>query len=223
VSVRELNDGVKRAGRVSLRDYAYEEIKRRIIICEFKPGSPMNEAYVSDVLGTGRTPVHQAMLRLSFEGMVEILPRKGVLVKPVSFDEVMQIIDVRLLLETDCARTAAKRARKRDIASLRKVLRTAEKWVETRETEQIMLLDREFHFLLARISRNPVLTDLLTKLHERSLRFWFISLNQPRHHLRVQEQHTKIVDAIEDGNADKAELAMREHIQSTRENISRRL
>ena len=63
----------------SLRDLAYESIKHRIITCEFKPGEYINEARVSAILGLGRTPVHQAIDRLMLDGMVEVIPRKGVI------------------------------------------------------------------------------------------------------------------------------------------------
>jgi DNA-binding GntR family transcriptional regulator len=59
----------------------------------------INEAYISNMLGIGRTPVHQAFDRLMLEGMVGVIPRKGVIVKPVSLDEIMQIVEVRLLNE----------------------------------------------------------------------------------------------------------------------------
>src|SRR5438874_1163895 len=90
----------RRLPRQSLRDAAYEAIKNRIITCKFKPGECINEASVSALLGYGRTPVHQALDRLMLEEMVEVIPRKGVIVKPVIVHDVMQMIEVRLINET---------------------------------------------------------------------------------------------------------------------------
>lgn len=207
----------------SLQDKAYEEIKRRIIICEFKPGEYLNEAYVASVIGAGRTPVHHAILRLRLEGMVEVIPRKGVMVRPVSLDEVLQILDVRLMLETKCIRLTATRADRDDIATLKAILARASEHIRSRNTEQLMLLDREFHLTLAQIAKAPVLADILRNLHERSLRFWFISLNQRHHHLAVHEQHTAIVKAIATGDADAAEKVMSNHIDATRRNFTQYL
>src|SRR5436189_326382 len=100
----------RRVPRQSLRDQAYEAIKDRIITCQFKPGECINEASVSALLGLGRTPVHQALDRLMLEEMVEVIPRKGVIVKPVILLDVLQMIDVRMINETQCARLAAARA-----------------------------------------------------------------------------------------------------------------
>ncbi len=203
----------------SLRDAAYDAIKHRIITCAFKPGEYLNEAYVSGTLGIGRTPVHQAIDRLMLDGLVEVIPRKGVIVKPVSLEEIMQIIEVRLLNESLCVRLAAERAQQDDIAQLSDILGRARQWTEARSSEHLMLLDREFHATIARASQNAVLRDVLVKLHDRSLRFWFISLNRPGQHESVQQQHEAVLAAIKDGDPDGAQEAMRSHIEAFRTNL----
>ncbi len=207
----------------SLRDVAYEAIKYRIITCAFKPGEYVNEARVSTALGLGRTPVHQAIDRLMLEGMVQVIPRKGVIVKPVSLDEVMQIIEARFIVEPQGVRLTAERADENDIAGLSDILARAQQWTAVRNVEQMMLLDREFHLVLVRAARNDVFADILSKLHERSLRFWFISLTDIGHHGEVQEEHRAILRAIRDRNPDEAEAAMRNHIESFRKNVARYL
>jgi DNA-binding GntR family transcriptional regulator len=210
----------KPAEASSLRDAAYGEIKHRITTCAFKPGEYLNEAWLSAMLGIGRTPVHQAIDRLMLEGMVDVMPRKGVIVKPVSLDEIMQIIEVRLLNESYCVRLAAERADDDEIRHLADVIARADQWMRMRNSEQMMLLDREFHGALARSSKNIVLGDLLGKLHDRSLRFWFLSLTAPGHHASVQEQHLAILKAIRARDPDAAERAMRDHIEAFRRNVA---
>jgi len=214
---------VKYTSPQSLRDLAYEAIKHRIITCAFKPGEYVNEAHVSAGLGLGRTPVHQAIDRLMLEGMVEVIPRKGVIVKPVSRDEGMQIIETRLIVEPQGVRLAAERADETDIAALSDTLARAQQWTAVRNVEQMMLLDREFHLVLARAARNDVFADILRRLHERSLRFWFISLTAPDHHETVQQEHRVILQAIRDRDLAAAETAMRDHITSFRKNVARYL
>jgi DNA-binding GntR family transcriptional regulator len=204
----------------SLRDKAYEAIKHRIITCGFKPGEYINELQLSSALRIGRTPVHQALDRLMIEGLVQVIPRKGVIVKPVSLNEVLQITEVRLINEPYGARLAAERSNDSDLAAINDVLLQANRKASLRNVEQMMLIDREFHLLIARAARNDVLAELLRSLHERSLRFWFISLNAPQQYERVQEEHATILGAIREHNGDKAEVAMRTHIQSFRANVS---
>jgi DNA-binding GntR family transcriptional regulator len=213
----------RRLPRQSLRDAAYEAIKDRIITCKFKPGECINEASVSELIGFGRTPVHQALDRLMLEEMVEVIPRKGVIVKPVILQDVMQMIDVRMVNESHCARLAATRADDTHIKALTNVLDRARSAIAGRDVHAMMMLDREFHLQLAAASKNFELAEVLRKLNERSLRFWFISFNTPDHHKSFQEQHEAIFAAVRDRDADGAESAMRAHIDAFRRSVARHL
>lgn len=204
----------------SLRDKAYEAIKHRIITCAFKPGEYINELQLSSALKIGRTPVHQALDRLMIEGLVQVIPRKGVIVKPITLNEVLQIIEVRLINEPYGARLAAERATESELDAMNEVMLQARTGASLRNIERIMLMDREFHRLIAQAAKNDVLTELLQNLHGRSLRFWFISLNTPKQYERVQDEHHAIFTAISKRDSDAAEGAMRAHIQSFRANVS---
>jgi GntR family transcriptional regulator, rspAB operon transcriptional repressor len=213
----------RRAPRQSLRDAAYEAIKHRVITCKFKPGECLNEASVSAMLGFGRTPVHQALDRLMLEEMVEVIPRKGVIVKPVILHDVMQMIDVRMINETQCARLAAARADDTHIDKMLAVLHRARQAIVARDIHTMMMLDREFHLLLGAATKNFELAEVVRKLNERSLRFWFISFTTPDHHRSFQEQHEAIFSAIRDHDANAAEAAMRAHIEAFRRSVARQL
>ena len=213
----------RRLPRPSLRDQAYEAIKDRIITCTFKPGECINEASVSELLGLGRTPVHQAIDRLMLEEMVEVIPRKGVIVKPVILQDVLQMIDVRMINETQCARFAAERADDSHIESISQVLERARRAISGRDIHEMMSLDREFHLQLASASKNFELAQVVRKLNERSLRFWFISFTTSDHHHSFQQQHEAVFDAIRKHDADEAEQAMRAHIEAFRKSVMRQL
>ncbi len=208
----------KKSGK-PLHEQAYEKIKHLIITLQFQPGTYLNEAYVSDLIKTGRTPVHQALNRLMLEGMVEVIPRKGFIVKAVSLNEVMEIIDVRLINEVECVRLAAARASEKDIENLSRTFEKSTEASKNGDIEQQMLLDREFHDHLSKAAKNVVLGDLLRNLHERSLRFWFISLTDANHHSSVQKEHQTILEAIKDHDEEAATGAIRNHIESFRKNI----
>ncbi len=207
----------------SLLDQAYNEIKFRIITCRYRPGEVLSEAAISLELKIGRTPVHQAIHHLVMDGLVSIMPRKGVMVRPVSIDEAMEIISVRLVTECYCARLAADRADDTELQKLQEIVESSEKNMEKRNVEQMMLLDREFHDTLARAAKNSVLTDVLRNLHERSLRFWFISLRAADHHRDVLAQHRAIVKALQSRQPDAAEAAMRDHILAFQRNVTRQV
>lgn len=212
-----------RRPRKSLRERAYEAIKQQIITCELRPGEVLSEAAVSAALDIGRTPVHQALDRLMIEGMVDVLPRKGVIVRPLSLDEALEIIDVRLVNETYCVRLAAEHADRADIAALRANLDRMTGASRRREVAEMMQLDREFHTTLSSAGRNSILSDFLGNLHDRAQRFWFVSLRAPDHNDRVCEQHAAIVDAIASHDPEAAAAAMRFHIEAFRTNVTRQI
>ncbi|UCF22637.1 MAG: GntR family transcriptional regulator, partial [Ralstonia sp.] len=117
----------------ALRELAYSEIKRRIMSCEFRPGEPLNEAQLSALLGLGRTPVHQALHRLEVEGLVSILPRKGVLVTPLSLNDVLDMIEVRATNEILCVTLAAERAHPADFEAMRAIVDASPALIEQRD------------------------------------------------------------------------------------------
>jgi DNA-binding GntR family transcriptional regulator len=207
----------------SLLDRAYNEIKFRIITCRYRPGEVLSEAAIAAELKIGRTPIHQAIHNLMMDGLVSIIPRKGVMVRPISIDEAIEIIGVRLVNECYCARLAADRADDIELRQLQGIVESSEKFTEKRDVEQLMLLDREFHDALARAAKNAVLADVLRNLHERSLRFWFISLRDPDHHRNVLTQHRAIVKALQSRRPEAAEAAMRDHILAFQRNVTRQV
>lgn len=207
----------------SLLDRAYNEIKFRIITCRYRPGEVLSEAAISLELKIGRTPIHQAIHHLMMDGLVSIMPRKGVMVRAISIDEAMEIIGVRLVTECYCVRLAADRADDSELQQLQDIIDSSEKATEKRNVEQMMLLDREFHDALARAAKNAVLADVLRNLHERSLRFWFISLRDLNHHRSVLEQHRAIVKALQSRQPEAAEAAMRDHILAFQRNVTRQV
>jgi GntR family transcriptional regulator, rspAB operon transcriptional repressor len=205
----------------SLRSQAYLEIKRRINRLEYRPGTYLNEAQISRQLNIGRTPVHQALDRLMLENLVQIIPRKGVVVQSISLDEVLQILEVRLVNEVYCIELAVERATSAQITAMQELLAAAEPLIRARDREKLMNLDRDFHRLISDAAHNSVVADVLTTLHDRSLRFWFIAFGDDLQLRRIAEEHRAIVSATKQRNRRQAVAAMRAHIDSSRLHIMR--
>lgn len=214
VSEGKLREATPNGTQKSLAEQAYAAVKQKIITLQFAPGAYLNVFSIAEMLGIGRTPVHQAVRRLAHEGMIEIMPRKGMIVKPVSLQDVLQIAEVRQVNESHCVRLAAKNAKQKDIAALDRILERAERAAQVGDTEAMMLADRDFHGAISGIAGNRVLADILKNLHERSLRFWFISLHQSTHQKEVVKEHSDIMAAIRNHDPEGAEQAMRRHIES---------
>jgi DNA-binding GntR family transcriptional regulator len=207
---------------VSLVDRAYEEIKHRISTIAYPPGAYLNETSVSHDLQIGRTPVHQALQLLSKEGLVDVIPRKGVFVRPVSLDEISQIIEVRLVTEPFCAGLAAQRVSRTDLEEPKAILSLAQQVIDEDESvEELMRLDRRFHSWITRVAGNVILAEILGQLQDRSARFWFLSLSKGRHRIDVQTEHMEMLQAITTKDAARAAEKARHHIESFRDTMLR--
>jgi DNA-binding GntR family transcriptional regulator len=191
-------------GQPSLKAKAYAEILRRINILLFRPGDFLNETQIAKSLELGRTPVREALSQLQHEGIVAIAPRKGIIIKPISLNDVLEIIEVRLINEVHCAGLAAERATEAEIAQISMILQRAEFAIAPCDHESSMDLDREFHDAMAEATKNRVLAEIIRTLHKRLLRFWFMSLAKHQHLERVQDEHRSLFEAIARHDGDGA-------------------
>jgi DNA-binding GntR family transcriptional regulator len=205
----------------SLADMAFEAIKEKILKLYFLPGQYLNEGALCALLDMGRTPVHLALQRLQHEGLVEVMPRKGVIVQPGSISEILKILDSRATVEAELARNAAERASPKDIDELKALARIGATNGKTSELDSFIGADREFHRKFAELAENPVLSDFARSLHERSIRYWYLHLWQTLDDKATVKQHTAIADAIARRDADAAADAVRAHIESLRTRLMR--
>ena len=205
----------------SLADMAFEAIKEKILKLYFLPGQYLNEGALCVLLDMGRTPVHQALQRLQHEGLVEVMPRKGVIVQPGSIPEILKILDSRATVEAELARNAAERATPKDAEELKALARIGSTSGKASELDSFIGADRAFHRKFAELAENPVLSDFARSLHERSIRYWYLHLWQTLDDKATIKQHTAIADAIARRDADAAAEAVRAHIESLRARLLR--
>ncbi|MBU9572229.1 GntR family transcriptional regulator [Burkholderia multivorans] len=211
------------ASATSLAERAYALIRRDIVTMRLKPGAALNEADLVARTGIGRTPVHQAVHRLVLEGLLSVMPRKGLMVQPLSLDEIVAVIDVRRINEAHCAELAARHATPDDLAALAALLDAGQACVEQHDVEGMMELDRAFHQTIAAAARNAVLADILRGLHDRSLRFWFVTLSEPHHLADVQREHCALFERLSARDAAGARAAVERHIDSFRSTLVQHL
>jgi DNA-binding GntR family transcriptional regulator len=207
----------------SLRELAYAQIRHRIITCELRPGDVINESQVAAMLGLGRTPIHQALHRLEMEGIVTILPRKGVVVTPLSLNDILDMVEVRVVNEELCVRLALERAHESDFKAMQTILGRTPEMLARRDVPGLMALDLQFHLAISAAARNKVLAELLRGLHEKQARFWFLTASDLTHSERIYQEHLQILAALESRDTDAAVAAIHDHIDDFRRAITRTL
>lgn len=204
--------------RVSLSESAYRALRERVLNLTLPAGELLNERWICELLGVGRTPVHQALQRLHQEGLIEIVPRKGILVKPDSVSKIIDLLDARSIIEPVLAGRAARLANPDDIEELKKISAPVEcgnvqSNGESKSIDQFIERDRAFHAKLAAISGSTVLMEMQKSLHERAMRFWYSDLWRTLDEHKAAAEHKAVIDAIERGDASAAEAAMSQHIE----------
>jgi len=209
---RDKENAIPRA--LSLNELAYLRFKQALITLSYKPGDYLNTAQVMNDLEMGRTPINQAIHRLASEGLLQVIPRKGVMVAPLSIDDALELIEVRLANESLCISLACQRVTDSDIAALRELNQQIAQASEQRDRIDMMLLDRQFHHLLASIAGNSRLIDILSVIHAQAQRFWATTLSRESHMQEVITEHNAIIDALEQQDLQAADAATRAHILS---------
>ncbi|MGD8518513.1 MAG: GntR family transcriptional regulator [Anaerolineae bacterium] len=190
---------------------AYEVIRERITTLELPPGSSINEQKLAENLEMGLVPVREALKLLAHEKLVVITPRHGWYVADVNVPDLEQISEMRLALEGLCARLAAQRATADDIVVL-EVLRQEQASTALEDSKRLFDLDHKFHQAVAQAAHNKYLADSLERLFGLSQRLWYLALPQLGFLPSAVETHLDLVQAIEEGDQDKAERIMREHV-----------
>lgn len=206
------------SSKLPLGEQAYDLIKTAIVTCELVPGTEITETEMSQKLGLGKAPVRAGLSRLFQDGLVQPLPRRGYQITPITLKDIHESIEVRGILEPQAARNAATRMSEEMISELR---REAETQSKTR-TNATFERNRHFHLAIARASNNQRLLRMITELIDQMERVSRLlmktrTLRSMKHEYEVgKADHMAILDAIEAQDADRAEAAARQHIETTR-------
>lgn len=202
--------------RQSLSVRAYETLKWKILCMELESGRLYAERDLCELIGLGRAPVSHAVLRLSEDRLIDVIPRRGILIRSWSAEMIDKLMEARLALEVEVAGLAAERASSEDLDRLEALLDDGARYVEAADREALARVDRDFHVGLARAARNDVLVELVEHLHERSLMLWFVNLSGREQFSAAQAQHRVVLAALQCRNPEAARHAMRSHLDALR-------
>jgi DNA-binding GntR family transcriptional regulator len=187
-------------------EQAYHDIEKMIVFGEIEPGSLVSEAFLMDQTGLGRTPVREALQRLSRNRMVQIHPNKGVLIPPTSVEAQLRMLELRRVLESLAVRLACQRASQSDrdgMAAMAEQLATGT--FDLREYAETV---RGTHDLIVVGAHNEYLADAMAPLQGLSRRFWFTHVTDVETEIKAGTSlHVAILRAILDRDADAAEAA----------------
>lgn len=190
-----------------------QQIRDAILAGRYAPHQRLIEADISDEYGVSRAAVRTALLTLSGDGLVERMPNKGARVRSISVDEAIEIVEVRIGLESLCARKAAELVTEEEIEELAALRAEMIEAVDTGHLIQYSELNQRLDQRLREISGHETAVRLLERLRAQSARHQFRLALHPGRAAQSCPEHAAIIDAVTSRDADAAEAATRTHLE----------
>jgi DNA-binding GntR family transcriptional regulator len=190
----------------------YDEIKRRIITLEYKPGELINDKALSQELNVSRTPIREVLLKLAEENFVTFVPRVGIYVSQIDIKTIRNAYEIKMHLEAMAAELAATRAKDEDIAELMTIVERLKTYDAEKDYKQYIIDDQLFHRKTRQIADNELLDDMLEKLNSHTARFLqhiHYVVDDPCWYF---QSIVDIASAIRDRNPEAAYDAARSHM-----------
>ena len=199
--------------RVKLSDQAYDALRRRIMRGDLAAGARLSEPELTVQLGIGRTPLREAFLLLAQEGLIQLLPQSGSFVAAIDLDRVREAQFIREHLECGIIRQVAVSIDRRGLGDIRRLLEQQAEAHEDNDPDRFYELDEALHATFCRIAERPGVWGLIhqSKVHMDRVRH--LSLPIADQIPRLIGQHRVILDALGQGDPDRAETALRTHLR----------
>jgi DNA-binding GntR family transcriptional regulator len=215
VTTFEQETSVARPADEGRRPSLYERILDTILEGEHAPGEPLVEAVIAQRFGVSRTPVREALRRLEQDGLLRRADR-GMVVRERSPEEILDIYEARIVLESSAARAAAQRHTPFDRMRLEKLLRACEQ-VDPEDAAELVRCNRDFHRGVWEASHNETLRDLLDRLNLHLLRYPATTLTHPGRWEQALTEHAALVEAIAARDEESAARIAAEHFGAARD------
>ncbi len=202
-----------------LRDVVVESIRQAIISGQFPPGMRLMELQLAEEMGVSRTPVREAIRKMELEGLVVMIPRRGAYVADISIKDINEVYEVRTALDVLSAGLAAERIDKSEIQEMRELLAEEAALVEARDYPKIIDNDTAFHDVIYRASGNTRCMNIISNLQEQITAIRGRSMPYPGRVEIMLKEHRAIFDAIAAGKVEKAQEAVRTHMENAEQTL----
>lgn len=196
-------------------EFVYNALLEGIRAGRIRPGDRLREEEVAQSLGVSRTPVREALQHLQARRLVELAPGRGIVVVEFSTQQVMELYAMREVLEGAAARFAAQHAMAAEIAMMREFL--AEFDAAEGDSQRLARVNNTLHRTIYEAARNRYMLEALNNLDDALSLMQDTTFSLPERFASASKEHRDIVDAIENRDADVAEMASRKHIREAQQ------
>jgi DNA-binding GntR family transcriptional regulator len=203
----------------SLSNRAYDAVKDAILSLQLRPGEFFSIGSLADQLDVSRTPVREALLLLEREGLVHLVPHKGAYIAQITRQDVEEIFELRILLESYAAGLACDRLVDSELERLEQLLKESKRAIDQHEYLTSSDLGRQIHDVLVQKAENSRLNLYLNDLDAHYTRIRRLSALMQGRLYKSHEQHVLILSALKARDPEGARQAMADHLSSVRDDI----
>ena len=200
------------------KNLIYKEVRRSIFKGHYKPGERLDLETLSKGYGTSVTPVRDALQMLSQEGLVTIKPRSGYFVTRITLKQLRDMLELREILEVASIERAAIQITEEQLEQLEHV-HAGYTGEDDESSDRYASENRRFHYLIAQASGNQELAEMLSRLHDRLVRFMVLCYTNET----MESRHARLVEVLRTRDVAAAQQAMLNEVNQTRETILERV
>jgi DNA-binding GntR family transcriptional regulator len=206
-----------------LREVVFNTLRQAILAGELRPGERLMEIHLAERLGVSRTPIREAIRKLTAEGLVSMVPRKGATVAQITEKNLRDVLEVRRNLDTFAVELACERITEAQIQELENKIIFFEQATKEKNVKEIAEADVELHNFIVRVTGNDRLAELVKNLSEQVYRYRFEYIKDETTHNILVKEHREIYECMKKRNAACAKEAMRRHITNQENGIIKHL
>jgi DNA-binding GntR family transcriptional regulator len=189
-----------RANHATLTDLAYGKLEEIIVTLQIPPGTVLSERTLMQRLKIGRTPTREALQRLAHDGLVVIIPRRGIMVSEINLQKQFRLLEVRREIERLMARLAAERANGEERTEFAEIAKNMLKAAKSADDIEFMRLDQRFNNLIAAAANNEFARRSIGLMNATSRRFWYRHYQQVADLPLAARLHAEVAKAIAERN-----------------------
>lgn len=198
--------------KIKKKEYVYKEIKEKILEGKIKANDVLKEEELASKFKISRTPVREALQLLVKEGFLSHKRKVGYIVKPLTKNELREIVGIRSILESYAARLTTENCNKKLMNKLEKLLQKTEKALNENNMQKFLKYNWEFHYELYKSSGNKKLVEIIDNLRENFQRYSRLLLNISKMPYESLKDHKEMIEAMKEKNPEKVEAMVKDHI-----------
>ncbi len=196
-----------------LRDVVFNTLRDAILTGKLQPGERLMENQLAEKLGVSRTPIREALRMLELENLVELVPRKGAQVLDMSEKDIIDVLELRGVLEALGVKLACKNMSDDEIVRLKKAHAEMMQTFESGDVEKMADADENFHDIIFNATGNDKLIQIINNLRIQLYRYRLAHLKSASQKVVIEEQHKKIISAIENRVPSEGSKVAYEHVK----------